>query len=208
MDATTIIEPKTIIPVVVIQQASLASLLAKTLRDAGIKAIEITLRSAAALDSIDIIASEVPDISVGAGSVRLPEQIDDVARRGAQFAVSPGASLSLLKAAKKSKMPFVPGAVTPSEMIELMEHGYFLQKFFPAELSGGISKIKAISAPLPDIRFFPTGGINVDLASDYLSTDCVHCLGGSWFVGQDLLCEKRIGEIGRLAAEAVRLCDV
>lgn len=208
MDATALIEPKTIIPVVEIQESNLAPMLAKTLRDAGIKAIEITLRTSGALDAIEMIASEVPDITVGAGSVRFAEQIESISRRGARFAVSPGASLPLLEAAANCQMPFVPGAATPSEMIALMEHGYCLQKFFPAELSGGVAKIKAISSPLPEIRFFPTGGISAELASDYLSTDCVYCIGGSWIVSQELLAEKRFEEIGRLATEAVRICNV
>jgi len=124
---------------------------------------------------------------------------------GAQFAVSPGASDRLVTAAKAIGMPFVPGAATPSEMIALLEKGYRLQKYFPAELSGGMAKIKALSAPLPEIRFFPTGGINANSAGDYLAIECVHCIGGSWFVPADMIEEKRFSEMASLARDALKI---
>jgi 2-dehydro-3-deoxyphosphogluconate aldolase/(4S)-4-hydroxy-2-oxoglutarate aldolase len=204
MDASKLLSKSRIVPVLVINELAVAVDLAVTLRDAGIDTIEVTLRSPDALAAIELIATKVPDIIVGAGSVRQAKQFAEIARHGAGFAVSPGASDKLIEAAKNTNMPFVPGAATASEMILLMEQGYHLQKFFPAELSGGIAKLKALSAPLPEVRFFPTGGINANLASDYLSLSCVSCIGGSWFVPPTLLADKNFKAIGQLAAEALK----
>jgi 2-dehydro-3-deoxyphosphogluconate aldolase/(4S)-4-hydroxy-2-oxoglutarate aldolase len=203
MDASKLLSKSRIVPVLVINELAVAVDLAVTLRDAGIDTIEVTLRSPDALAAIELIATKVPDIIVGAGSVRQAKQFAEIARHGAGFAVSPGASDQLIEAAKNTNMPFVPGAATASEMILLMEQGYHLQKFFPAELSGGIAKLKALSAPLPEVRFFPTGGINANLASDYLSLSCVSCIGGSWFVPPTLLADKNFKAIGQLAVEAL-----
>ena len=206
MDATNLFESKRLVPVVVIEDESIAVDLAKTLVDAGIGAIEITLRTENALAAIELVANQVTDIVVGAGSVRRSSQFEEIIARGARFAVSPGATDQLISAAKRNNMPFVPGAATASEVLSLMEHGYRLQKFFPAQLSGGIAMLKALSAPLPEVRFFPTGGIDADLARDYLDLNCVNCIGGSWFVPSELLADREFGKIGQLAASAVQIC--
>ena len=205
MDASELFSSSRIVPVVVLEDKDIAVDLAKTLRDAGIAAIEVTLRTSDALAAIELIANQVPDIIVGAGSVRQPAHFDDIASRGARFAVSPGSSDRLIEAAVRTNMPFVPGAATASEIILLTERGYRLQKFFPAQLSGGTAKLKALSAPLPEVRFFPTGGINADLARDYLKLSCVSCIGGSWFVPPTLLADRQFKEIGKLTTEALQL---
>jgi 2-dehydro-3-deoxyphosphogluconate aldolase/(4S)-4-hydroxy-2-oxoglutarate aldolase len=205
MDASELIQAKSIVPVVVIQDAGSALDLAMLLADAGFNAIEVTLRTPAALEAIELIATKVPGITVGAGSVRNPDQFARISDCGARFAVSPGASDRLVAAAQAIGMPFVPGAATASEMIALLEQGYRLQKFFPAELSGGLAKIKALSAPLPEVRFFPTGGIDADSAGDYLASECVHCIGGSWFVPGDLVEQQRFSELASLASDALQI---
>ena len=207
MDASTLLSKSRIVPVVVIEDLAVAVDLAKTLRDVGVDSIEVTLRTDCALEAIALIANQVPDIIVGAGSVRRPAQFAEIAARGARFAVSPGATDLLIDEAIRSNMPLVPGAATASEIIRLMERGYVLQKFFPAELLGGVAMLKALSAPLPEIRFFPTGGISAALATDYLSLNCVSCIGGSWFVPSALLREGRFEEIGGLAAVALALAN-
>jgi 2-dehydro-3-deoxyphosphogluconate aldolase/(4S)-4-hydroxy-2-oxoglutarate aldolase len=205
MDATKLLENIRIVPVVVIEDKTTAASLAKCLWDAGVTAIEVTLRTPDALAAIEIIAKEVPEILVGAGSIRQTGQFDEIAKRGAQFAVSPGATTALIETAVATSMPFVPGAATASEILSLYEYGYRLQKFFPAERLGGTKTLKALSAPLPEIRFFPTGGINAALAPDYLALPCVNCIGGSWFIPPNLLAEGNFKEISRLAKAALSL---
>lgn len=207
MDALDLLETQRLVPVVVIEDHLLASDLARALRDAGLGAIEVTLRTPSALQAIEAIARDVPDIVVGAGSVRTGDHFTEIKSRGACFAVSPGSSAQLLKAANITQVPFVPGAETASEIIQLFESGYRLQKFFPAEQSGGLAKLKALSAPLPEVKFFPTGGINGALASKYLEQRFVHCVGGSWFVDAEKLNRRDFEGIRRDAQEALSVCN-
>ncbi|MCB1645593.1 MAG: bifunctional 4-hydroxy-2-oxoglutarate aldolase/2-dehydro-3-deoxy-phosphogluconate aldolase [Pseudomonadales bacterium] len=207
MNALTLLENETIVPVVVIEDAGKATMLAQTLLSAGIGAIEITLRTGAALEAIRQIATHVPEIVVGAGSVRRPDQFQEVIDAGARFAVSPGATHEILDAADQTGLPLVPGAVTPSEVLNLLQRGYTLQKFFPAELAGGIPFIRALSAPIPEVSFFPTGGINATLAVEYLALPNVHCIGGSWFVAADLISSGDFETIARLSCEAVEIAN-
>lgn len=202
MDAKALLSDTRLVPVVVIEDPASAVPLARALLDAGINAIEITLRTPAALDAIRAVASEVPDIICGAGSIRRRQQLTDIRDAGARFAVSPGSSYDLLSAAED--FPFVPGAETATEMIGLLDAGYTLQKFFPAELIGGLARISALSAPLPEVRFFPTGGINAALAAQYLAHPKVHCIGGSWFVPADALREGKFTAIRIAASEALQ----
>ena len=171
-----------IVPVVVIDDVEKAVPLAEALINAGMTAMEVTLRTDAAFESIERVAKNCPDICVGAGSIRKAEQIGRVLDIGAQFLVSPGYSSSLLKEAAAKNARLIPGAVTAAEVLHLYENGYEFVKFFPAELSGGLAMIEAISAPLPEISFFPTGGITAELAPEYLALDCIKCVGGTWFV--------------------------
>ena len=203
VDASVLLAGIHVVPVVALEDEVKAVPLAEALLAAGVRAMEITLRTGAALAAIEGVARAVPDLLVGAGSLRQADQFPQVAAAGARFAVSPGSSARLLAAAEASGLPFVPGAVTATEIIALLEQGYRLQKFFPAEPSGGLVTLRALGAPLPEVRFFPTGGISLQLARDYLAFDRVACVGGSWFVPEALLEQNDFTAIRRLAAEAV-----
>ena len=205
MDASELLDEIGIVAVVVIENADAAVPLARTLSGSGVRCVEVTLRTGCAVDAIGRIAREVPELLIGAGSIRRPEQLLEVRDAGARFAVSPGSSDGLLAASRRLRMPFVPGAVTPTEMIRLLERGYLLQKFFPAEASGGAAALRSLAAPLPEVRFFPTGRITGELAPGYLQMDSVACIGGSWFVPADSLRAGDFPAIGRLAAEAAEL---
>lgn len=205
MNAADLLSGQRVVPVVVIEDASDAVPLARTLLSAGLGAIEVTLRTEEGLEAIERIANQVPDMLLGAGSVRRAGQIGEVKSAGARFAVSPGSSDALLDAAADAALPFVPGAVTASEVLKLLDLGYTLQKFFPAELSGGAPFLKALGAPIPEARFMPTGGVTPGNAGDYLSLANVACIGGSWIAPSGLLREKNFDAIGRLAGEAARL---
>ncbi len=205
MDATELLMGYPVVPVVVIDDVDVAVPLAETLSDAGLNVIEVTLRTDDALAAIASIARAVPDMIVGAGSIRRAEQFTEVKDVGAKFAVSPGASDALLDAVDGLGMPFIPGAATPSEMIHLYERGYRLQKFFPAELAGGHAYLKSVGAPLPEVSFMPTGGITADNARHYLSLKNVMCIGGSWITPADLQAKRDFDAIHRLATDAARL---
>lgn len=203
MDAGNLLRNEKLVPVVVIEDADNAIALAECLLGAGLGSIEITLRSKAALAAIEKIALHVPDMIVGAGSLRSIEQLAVIREAGAQFAVAPGSAPGLLDAVEVSGMPLVPGAATATEMMQLLERGYTLQKFFPAELAGGIPYLKAVGAPLPELRFMPTGGITAALAVEYLALPNVVAVGGSWITPKNLLDASDFDEIGRLAADAI-----
>jgi 2-dehydro-3-deoxyphosphogluconate aldolase/(4S)-4-hydroxy-2-oxoglutarate aldolase len=204
MDLPQILEDARIVPIVVIDDASYAAPLAETLLAAGIGIVEITLRTPAALDSIENIARHIPDMIVGAGSIRDAEQMVQISDAGARFAVSPGATDKLIRSASRMKMPFIPGATTPSEMLLLLEQGFTLQKFFPAEASGGIDLLRAIAGPLPEIRFMPTGGISADLADDYLALPNVIAIGGSWIATPALINAGDFKQISQQAAQVAQ----
>jgi 2-dehydro-3-deoxyphosphogluconate aldolase/(4S)-4-hydroxy-2-oxoglutarate aldolase len=203
VDAGDLLRNEKLVPVVVIEDADNAIALAECLLGAGLGSIEITLRSKAALAAIEKIALHVPNMIVGAGSLRSIEQLAVIREAGAQFAVAPGSAPGLLDAVEVSGMPLVPGAATATEMMQLLERGYTLQKFFPAELAGGIPYLKAVGAPLPELRFMPTGGITAALAVEYLALPNVVAVGGSWITPKNLLDAGDFDEIGRLAADAI-----
>ena len=205
MNAAELLAGQRVVPVVVIDDVEDAVPLAKALLENGLAAIEVTLRTEAGLGAIERIASQVPGMLVGAGSVRRAAQVAAVKSAGAAFAVSPGSSDALLEAVADAAMPFVPGAVTASEILGLLDLGYSLQKFFPAELSGGAAFLRAIGAPIPEVSFMPTGGIGPDNAGDYLSLPNVACIGGSWIAPTGLLREGKFAAIAELAAAAAKL---
>jgi len=205
VDATNLLRGARIVPVVVVDDPATAAPLAEVLFEAGLDAIEITLRTPGALKAIENIVAAFPDACVGAGSVRTAEQFVQIRDVGARFAVSPGSSELLREAAALNQMPFIPGAVTASEIIRLQEHGYALIKFFPAELAGGMQMLKALGSPLPEARFFPTGGITPALAVEYLQVPSVACIGGSWIAPGSLLVAEGFAAIARLARDAARL---
>jgi 2-dehydro-3-deoxyphosphogluconate aldolase/(4S)-4-hydroxy-2-oxoglutarate aldolase len=205
MNAAGLLAGQRVVPVVVIDRAGDAVPLARTLLAAGLTAIEVTLRTEAGLAAIERIAKDVPGMLVGAGSVRRATQVKDVKSAGAMFAVSPGSSDALLDAVVDVELPFIPGAVTASEMLKLLDLGYTLQKFFPAKLSGGAAFLEAIAAPIPEVSFMPTGGVGPDNAQDYLALPNVTCIGGSWIAPPDLLRNRDFDAIAELASAAASL---
>lgn len=204
-DIRTLLGGTRVVPVIVLEDAGQAVDLARTLCAAGLPVLEITLRTDAAAQAIRRIAAEVPEAVVGAGSVRSAAHLRQCVEAGARFAVSPGASPGLLDAADDAEVPLVPGAATASEVMRLLERGYILQKFFPAEGAGGTAMLKALGAPLPEARFFPTGGITEALAREYLALPNVDCVGGSWIAPPALLATGDFEAIGRLASAAAAL---
>ena len=170
-----------VVPVVTIDDPAKAVPLARALSDGGLPVVEVTLRTREALRAIRAIADELAGLAVvGAGTVRTPADGENAIRAGAAFLVSPGVTPSLIQASQDWPVPFLPGVATASEAMALADLGFFFQKFFPAEQAGGAAALKALAAPLPDIRFCPTGGVRPDNAADYLSLPNVVCVGGSW----------------------------
>jgi 2-dehydro-3-deoxyphosphogluconate aldolase/(4S)-4-hydroxy-2-oxoglutarate aldolase len=204
MEISELLGGTRIVPVVSIADARLAVPLAEILLSSGISIIEITLRTPAALEAIENISRAVPDMKVGAGSIRLAEQLVQIRDAGARFAVSPGATDKLINQAAQISMPFIPGALTPSEMLVLLERGFTLQKFFPAETSGGIDLLRAVATPIPEVRFMATGGISAALAIDYLAEPNVAAIGGSWIAPNSLIKAGDFDQIARMASQAAQ----
>ncbi|UWR42577.1 bifunctional 4-hydroxy-2-oxoglutarate aldolase/2-dehydro-3-deoxy-phosphogluconate aldolase [Phaeobacter inhibens] len=175
-----------IVPVLVVHDVAHARPLAEALIAGGLPALEVTLRTPAALDVIAEMA-KVEGGVVGAGTLITPEDVTRAIAAGAQFGVSPGATDTLLDAAEAAGLPMLPGAATASEAMRLLDRGYDMLKFFPAEASGGAPALKAIGAPLPQISFCPTGGVSPDNADSYLSLSNVVCAGGSWVAPSKLV---------------------
>lgn len=194
-----------VIPVVVLEDADLAVPLARALVDGGLTAIEITLRTPAALDAIRAVARDVPDALVGAGTVLTPDQVTAASAAGARFLVSPGWTDRLLQAMRDSGLPFLPGVSTVSEALGLLERGVTDMKFFPAEAAGGTAYLRALASPLPRARFCPTGGIDAARAEDYLALPNVACVGGTWMVPPHLLRARAWDEVTALARAAAAL---
>ena len=174
-----------VIPVISIDTVSDAVPLARALVAGGLSVIEITLRTAAALDAIRAVMNEVETVVVGAGTIIEPAQLDAALRAGARFAVSPGYTNRLLDAADVGEIPLLPGVASTTEALGLVDRGYRLAKFFPAEPSGGIGFLSSLAAPLPQIKFCPTAGITRESAPRYLELTNVLCVGGSWMVQKD-----------------------
>ncbi|WP_326947448.1 bifunctional 4-hydroxy-2-oxoglutarate aldolase/2-dehydro-3-deoxy-phosphogluconate aldolase [Amycolatopsis sp. NBC_01307] len=189
-----------VMPVVVIDDADDAVPTARALLAGGIGVIELTLRTPAALAAIERVATEVPDIVIGAGTVTSPDQAKQAADAGAKFLVTPGCTDAVVDACFESGLPFLPGASTVSEAMKLAERGLTALKFFPAEASGGVAYLKSIAGPLPSLKFCPTGGITVASAPTYLALPNVGCIGGSW-----LTSSLDVSTIEKLAAEAAKL---
>jgi 2-dehydro-3-deoxyphosphogluconate aldolase/(4S)-4-hydroxy-2-oxoglutarate aldolase len=194
-----------IVPVVEITNVARGVELARTLLDAGLPVMEVTLRTPAALEAIRAIRAEVQGFMVGAGTLLTPTQLEDVARAGAHFGVSPGFSPALSSAAVTVGLPFVPGTVTATEILAAADSGHTHLKFFPAEQSGGAATIGALAAPFAalGIRFMPTGGIRPGGLNDYLSLTNVFAIGGTWIAPRDAIAEGRFDAIGDAARAAV-----
>ncbi|MFB6715257.1 bifunctional 4-hydroxy-2-oxoglutarate aldolase/2-dehydro-3-deoxy-phosphogluconate aldolase [Streptomyces sp. NPDC056237] len=202
---SSVLDLAPVVPVVVLEDAADAVPLARALVAGGLPAIEVTLRTAAALDAIKAIAAEVPDAVVGAGTVISVSNVSDTVAAGARFLVSPGWTDALLDAMKASGVPFLPGVSTTSEVVALLERGITEMKFFPAEAAGGTAYLKALSSPLPQARFCPTGGISPASAPSYLELPNVGCVGGSWMIPAEAVAAKDWARVERLASEAAAL---
>jgi 2-dehydro-3-deoxyphosphogluconate aldolase/(4S)-4-hydroxy-2-oxoglutarate aldolase len=194
-----------VVPVVVVDDAEAAVPLARALVEGGLPAIEVTLRTPAAAESIERIAAEVPGAVVGAGTVVTPQDAERSVKAGARFLVSPGCTLRLRAAMTDTGLPFLPGVSSASEAMALLEDGITAMKFFPAEPAGGVPFLKALGGPLPQIRFCPTGGIRLGNAADYLALPNVGCVGGTWLTPSDAVRAGDWARVRELAAEAADL---
>lgn len=200
-DATGVLKISPVIPVVTIDDPQDAVPLARALVAGGVKIIELTLRTDSALTSLKLIAEEVPDILVGAGTILTPAQADAGVQAGAKFLVSPGVTPDLLRHMLSLDVPVLPGVATVGEAMVVLEQGLDVMKFFPAGPAGGPSYLAAIGAPIPHVQFCPTGGISLATAPDYLKLPNVACVGGSWLTPADAVAAKDWGRVSSLAAE-------
>jgi 2-dehydro-3-deoxyphosphogluconate aldolase/(4S)-4-hydroxy-2-oxoglutarate aldolase len=192
-----------VIPVIVIDDPRQAVALARALLEGGVRVLEITLRTPAALDAIRAIASEVDDALVGVGTITRPEDFALAAAAGARFGVSPGLTPALIEAARTSPFPLLPGVMTPAEVIAARAAGFTELKLFPAQQAGGVAMLKALGSPFPDVTFCPTGGVTQESAPDFLALPNVACVGGSWLTPKDAIVKndwKRITALARAAA--------
>lgn len=194
-----------VVPVVVLDKAADAIPLAQALLEGGLRSIELTLRTPAALSAIERIASAVPEIAVGAGTVLSAAQARDARTAGASFLVTPGATERLLDALAEEELPFLPGCATASELLALHERGLRHAKFFPAVAAGGIPALSALGAPFAEMRFCPTGGIDVATAPDWLALPQVLCVGGSWIATRQQIAEGAWTQISAQARAAAAL---
>ncbi len=194
-----------VIPVLTVMSVEDGLEQAKALVAGGLYAIEVTLRTPSALAAIRAISKSVPDAVAGAGTIVAVEQIDEAIAAGARFLVSPGATPALAKAAAQSPVPFLPGCATASEAMTLRELGFRALKLFPAEAVGGVRLLASLAAPLPDLSFCPTGGIDFAKAPDYLKLPNVACVGGSWMLPKAALTAGDYAAVETLAREAAGL---
>lgn len=196
-----------VVPVIVVEDLAQATPLARALVAGGLPALEVTLRTSCALDAIRAM-SEVPGGVVGAGTLLTPADVKAAKAAGAAFGVSPGATKRLLDACAEHDLPLLPGAATASEIMALLEKGYTVQKFFPAEQAGGAAYLKSIGSPIPQVKFCPTGGISLKNARDYLGLSNILCVGGSWVCPKDKLVSGDWAGIETLAREAAGIREV
>lgn len=201
MQITEVVACSPVIAVLTIHDVARAVPLANALARGGIRVIEVTLRTPAALDAIRAVRSEAPHVIVGAGTILNEDDLQRSQDAGASFAVSPGSTSQLLQAAHDMNFPFLPGVATASEIMEGLAHDYAIFKFFPAENVGGIAALKALSAPFSQVRFCPTGGVTLESAPEYLELPGVVCVGGSWLAPSQLIERRDWKSIEALAAK-------
>lgn len=194
-----------VVPVVVLNDAKDAEPLADALVKGGLPCAEVTFRTEAAEESIRIMADKYPDMLVGAGTVLTTEQVDRAVNAGAKFIVSPGFDEEIVDYCLEKEIPIFPGIVTPSEAAKAVKRGLKVVKFFPAEQFGGVSTIKALSAPYTMLKFMPTGGVSTNNLKDYLDCDKIICCGGSWMVKGDMIKAGEFDKIAEMTKEAVAL---
>ena len=199
------VEELGVVPVVVLNDAKDAAPLAKALCEGGLPCAEVTFRTDAAEESIRIMASEFPEMLIGAGTVLTIDQVDRAVAAGAKFIVSPGFDPEIVDYCLSKDILVLPGCITPSEVAQAVKRGLKVIKFFPAEQFGGIATIKALAAPYTNVRFMPTGGISAKNLADYLGFKRIVACGGSWMVKNDLVEAGKFDEIKALTAEAVEL---
>ena len=190
------------IPVIVLDDAADAVPLAQALLAGGVQALEMTLRTPAALESLRRIALAIPEALFGAGTVTRPEELHAALAAGAKFVFSPGWSAALSEAAEQAGIDYIPGVMTPSEAMAAANRGHRAMKLFPADVAGGLGMLKALAGPFPDLRFCPTGGVNAGNAAHYLALPNVFAVGGSWLVPADALAARDWPRITALAAAA------
>ena len=194
-----------VVPVVVLNEVKDAEPLADALVKGGLPCAEVTFRTAAAEESIRIMADKYPDMLVGAGTVLTKEQVDRAVAAGAKFIVSPGFDPEIVDYCLEKEIPIFPGIVTPSEAAQAVKRGLKVVKFFPAEQFGGVSTIKALAAPYTMLKFMPTGGVSTKNLKDYLDCDKIICCGGSWMVKGDMIKAGEFDKIAEMTKEAVAL---
>lgn len=207
MSISKILSLGPVMPVIVIEQANHAIPLGEALLTGGIKTIEITLRTSAALNAIEQLAKHLPEIYVGAGTILTKENAKQAKNSGAKFCVSPGTTSSIIDACNECNISLLPGASTVSEMLTLSEAGFSEIKFFPASAAGGIPFIKSLLSPLPNLKFCPTGGISYETASGWLSLVNVSCVGGSWIAPAKDINDQNFSEITARAKQATKLVN-
>ncbi|AOT08580.1 bifunctional 4-hydroxy-2-oxoglutarate aldolase/2-dehydro-3-deoxy-phosphogluconate aldolase [Pseudoalteromonas luteoviolacea] len=202
MKIQEILSAAPVVPVIVIEELEDAIPLARALYNGGLRALEVTLRTPVAAEAVKQIKEALPEAYVGTGTVVDKASFEASVNAGADFMVSPGVSSELLELAKSTDIPFLPGAATPSEAMELASHGFKFLKFFPAEAAGGAPMLKSIGGPLPQVTFCPTGGISLQSAPKYLALNNVICVGGTWMLDKSLIANKDWQAIEALAKQA------
>jgi len=204
LNATQVMQISPIIPVIAIDNADDAVDLAYALMEGGIKVLEITLRTPAAISAIERIAKNCHGTVVGAGTVLNDTDLRRVIDAGAAFSISPGMTPTLLKSATALQHTLLPGVASASDIMMGLEHGYDRFKLFPAENAGGVRALQSFSGPFQKIKFCPTGGINAQNVDDYLALDNVLCVGGSWVAPTALIKKRDYEQIARISKEALR----
>ncbi|HCA5723306.1 TPA: bifunctional 4-hydroxy-2-oxoglutarate aldolase/2-dehydro-3-deoxy-phosphogluconate aldolase [Acinetobacter baumannii] len=194
-----------VIPVLAFDSAEQGEHVSRALHAGGVKVLEITLRTAAGLAAIERASQLADDIVVGVGTITKPEHCAQAKKAGAKFGVSPGLTKDLHLAAQDAGLPLLPGVMTPSDLIQAIELGYDIVKFFPAQQAGGVEMLKAFHGPFPNLRFCPTGGITAETAPDFLKQPNVVCVGGSWLTPKPVVAAQDWAEITRLAQIASQL---
>ncbi|MFT4654078.1 MAG: 2-dehydro-3-deoxyphosphogluconate aldolase/(4S)-4-hydroxy-2-oxoglutarate aldolase [Patiriisocius sp.] len=194
-----------VVPVLVIEKVEYALPIARALMEGGIKVLEVTLRTQAALAVIELIAKELPEAYIGAGTVTNREQLKAVTDAGAKFAISPGLTADLLAAGREGTIPLIPGVSNISDLMKANDAGYDHLKFFPAEAAGGVKALKSIGGPFPNTVFCPTGGIGPDNYKEYLALANVRCVGGSWVAPNEAIENKQWHLLTELAKKAIAI---
>ncbi|WP_120945838.1 bifunctional 4-hydroxy-2-oxoglutarate aldolase/2-dehydro-3-deoxy-phosphogluconate aldolase [Helicobacter labacensis] len=203
MQAQEVLNCGKIIPVITLQDPKWGVPLAKALLKGGIKILEITLRTAGALEGIALIAKEVPEAIVGAGTILNAFMLEQAKKAGARFAISPGINAKFAKEVQGADIALIPGVASAGELMLALEYGFEALKLFPAEAVGGVKLLKSFSAPFKGVQFCPTGGISLENMGAYLALENVSCVGGSWLTPQDLMAKGQWDQITQIAKQSV-----